>query len=70
LEATGEEKDAARSQDYDSLLTFVCGEKTMTIMDPMDLKSGWLSEEVRFTTNIFCFVYYYVAFTTSTTTVR
>lgn len=44
---TGEEKDATRMNDYTSLLSFVCGQKTITIADPMDLKSGWISEQVR-----------------------
>lgn len=40
-----EEKDSARTKDYQSLLTCQCRDTIYLIPDPLEIKSGWISEQ-------------------------
>ena len=44
---TEQEKDSARSRDYEALLSFDCDGTTVTVPDPQKLATGWKSEKVR-----------------------
>jgi hypothetical protein len=48
LQDSASQKDEAKIKDYENLLSFICGQKSVTIPDPMELNLGWIKEEVRF----------------------